>query len=56
MNRGDTELMLGCLKEAGHEPTPDLSEADIIVVNTCAVKGPTQRRVLWRLRSPRGGV
>jgi MiaB-like tRNA modifying enzyme len=53
MNRGDTELMLGCLKEAGHEPTSNLSEADIIVVNTCAVKGPTQRRVLRRLRELR---
>jgi len=53
MNRGDTELMLGCLKEAGHEPTPNLSDADVIVVNTCAVKGPTQRRVLRRLRELR---
>jgi len=53
MNRGDTELMLGCLKDAGHEPTSNLSEADIVIVNTCAVKGPTQRRVLWRLRELR---
>jgi len=53
MNRGDTELMLGCLKEAGHEPTKNLSDADVIVVNTCAVKGPTQRRVLRRLRELR---
>ena len=53
MNRGDTELMLGCLKEAGHEPTRNLSDADVIVVNTCAVKGPTQRRVLRRLRELR---
>jgi MiaB-like tRNA modifying enzyme len=53
MNRGDTELMLGCLKEAGHEPTSNLSDADVIIVNTCAVKGPTQRRVLRRLRELR---
>jgi len=49
MNRGDSELMLGCLKAAGHEPTENLEDADLLIINTCAVKGPTQRRVLRRL-------
>jgi MiaB-like tRNA modifying enzyme len=50
MNLGDTELILGHLKEAGHEPVNNLNEAEIIVVNTCGVKGPTQRKVLRRLK------
>jgi tRNA A37 methylthiotransferase MiaB len=49
MNRGDSELILGCLKSAGHEPTAKLEDADILIINTCAVKGPTQRKVLRRL-------
>lgn len=32
----DTEVMLGHLAEAGYEITPDESDADIIVINTCA--------------------
>lgn len=50
MNRGDSELMLGCLKAAGHKLTAKLEDVDILIVNTCAVKGPTQRRVLRRLK------
>ena len=50
MNRGDTEIMLKCLTEAGHELASNVSDANLVIVNTCAVKGPTQRRVLRRLR------
>ena len=32
----DTEVMLGSLAAAGYEITPEESEADIIVINTCA--------------------
>ncbi len=32
----DTEVMLGELSKAGYEITPEESEADIIVINTCA--------------------
>ncbi|MGN0941568.1 MAG: 30S ribosomal protein S12 methylthiotransferase RimO, partial [Selenomonadaceae bacterium] len=35
-NLVDTEVMLGILKENGIEITPDPSEADILIVNTCA--------------------
>lgn len=34
-NLVDTEVMLHALHEAGYELTPDETEADIIVVNTC---------------------
>ena len=34
-NQVDTEVMLRTLIDAGYEITPDESEADIIVVNTC---------------------
>ena len=35
-NQLDTEVMLHELVDAGYEITPDETEADVIVVNTCA--------------------
>ncbi|MBO5375177.1 MAG: 30S ribosomal protein S12 methylthiotransferase RimO [Clostridia bacterium] len=35
-NQLDTEVMLGHLVEAGYDITPDETEADIVVINTCA--------------------
>ncbi|MCP5469863.1 MAG: 30S ribosomal protein S12 methylthiotransferase RimO [Chlamydiales bacterium] len=35
-NLVDSEVMLGILLKAGYEITPDLSDADYLVVNTCA--------------------
>lgn len=35
-NLVDGEVMLGLAQAAGHELTPDASQADVIVVNTCA--------------------
>jgi ribosomal protein S12 methylthiotransferase len=35
-NLVDGEVMLGLAREAGHEVTPDSSDADVLVVNTCA--------------------
>jgi ribosomal protein S12 methylthiotransferase len=34
-NQVDAEVMLGRLKAAGYEVTPDAAEAEVIVVNTC---------------------
>ena len=36
-NLVDGEVMLGYAQQAGHEITADSSDADVIVVNTCAV-------------------
>ena len=35
-NLVDGEVMLGLAREAGHEITADSSDADVLVVNTCA--------------------
>ncbi len=52
-NRGDAELMLGQLATAGHEVVTDPAKADAIILNTCAVKGTTYRKMLRRLRELR---
>ncbi len=35
-NLVDSEVMLGLAREAGHELTRDASQAEVLVVNTCA--------------------
>src|SRR6476661_8758720 len=35
-NLVDGEVMLGIARDAGHDVTPDASDADVLVVNTCA--------------------
>lgn len=35
-NRVDTEIMLGILADEGYEFVPDLADADIALINTCA--------------------
>src|SRR5947209_13010021 len=35
-NLVDSEVMLGLARQAGHELTRDASDADVLVVNTCA--------------------
>jgi ribosomal protein S12 methylthiotransferase len=35
-NLVDGEVMLGMVRDAGHEITPDAASADVLVVNTCA--------------------
>jgi len=45
-NQADGEVMKGCLAQAGVELVDSASAADVVVVNTCAVKGPTENRVI----------
>ena len=35
-NRVDTEQMLAVLKKAGHRITPDIQQAQVVIINTCA--------------------
>jgi tRNA-2-methylthio-N6-dimethylallyladenosine synthase len=48
MNVTDTELMFGALQPAGYVPTTRLDEADIILMNTCAVREKAEERVYGR--------
>ena len=45
-NLADSEVIAGCLAEAGFKPAHSASTADIIIYNTCAVKGPTENRII----------
>ena len=41
-NVADSEAMAGLLQEAGHILVGDEDDADIVIFNTCTVKGPTE--------------
>lgn len=49
MNVADSELVSGILRSAGYERTPDPSAADVLLVNTCAIRENAEERVLGRL-------
>jgi tRNA-2-methylthio-N6-dimethylallyladenosine synthase len=49
MNVADTELMLGVLKGQGYARTDDPGLADVMLVNTCAVRDNAEQRVLGRM-------
>jgi MiaB-like tRNA modifying enzyme len=54
-NQADSEVLLGCLTNAGYKSVGSPTEADVVVINTCAVKGPTENRVVEALkRIPKG--
>jgi threonylcarbamoyladenosine tRNA methylthiotransferase CDKAL1 len=54
-NLADGEVLTGCLAEAGYKLANSVLEADIVVYNTCAVKGPTENRAIAVLkRVPKG--
>lgn len=62
MNISDTELMHGILAENGYTAVEAPEEADVILVNTCAVRDHAEQRVLGRvgqlqqMREERPGV
>src|SRR6266545_1231356 len=49
MNVSDSELMFGVLGGAGYVRTADPAEADVLLVNTCAVRDHAEQRVLGRM-------
>ena len=49
-NLADGEVITGCLSEAGFELVEDPKDAEFLVYNTCAVKSPTENRIVDLLR------
>jgi tRNA-2-methylthio-N6-dimethylallyladenosine synthase len=49
MNVSDSELMLGKLAAEGYTPVDSPEGADVILLNTCAIRDHAEQRVLGRL-------
>ncbi|MGC8932117.1 MAG: tRNA (N(6)-L-threonylcarbamoyladenosine(37)-C(2))-methylthiotransferase [Candidatus Methanodesulfokora sp.] len=50
MNASDSEIMAGILRKAGHVIVDDPENADLIILNTCNVKLPTEQRMIHRAK------
>lgn len=48
MNRSDSEEMAGRLLAAGCEEAPSMETADLIVINTCAIREGAEQKVIGR--------
>jgi threonylcarbamoyladenosine tRNA methylthiotransferase CDKAL1 len=54
-NTADGETLAGCLAQAGFKITLSENDADLIIYNTCAVKGPTENRIINEIKNtPKG--
>ena len=49
MNVSDTELMLGKLAASGYDSVEQPDGADVILINTCAIRDHAEQRVIGRL-------
>jgi tRNA-2-methylthio-N6-dimethylallyladenosine synthase len=49
MNLADTEVVLSILADAGYGQTTSLRSADVVFVNTCAVRDNAEQRIVGRL-------
>ncbi|WP_397537584.1 tRNA (N6-isopentenyl adenosine(37)-C2)-methylthiotransferase MiaB [Rummeliibacillus pycnus] len=49
MNEHDTEVMAGIFIQLGYEPTENVEEANVILMNTCAIRENAENRVFGEL-------
>ncbi len=50
-NQAESEMMAGILSRSGFHVVSSIEPADIVIVNTCVVKKPTEDKILAFLRS-----
>ncbi|HUG46877.1 MAG TPA: tRNA (N6-isopentenyl adenosine(37)-C2)-methylthiotransferase MiaB [Candidatus Limnocylindria bacterium] len=49
MNRSDSEEMAGALAAAGCRETSEMDDADVLVINTCAIREAAEQKVIGRM-------
>jgi tRNA-2-methylthio-N6-dimethylallyladenosine synthase len=49
MNVADSEVVISILSRAGYEPTENIKEAGLILINTCSIRDNAERRIWGRL-------
>jgi tRNA-2-methylthio-N6-dimethylallyladenosine synthase len=49
MNEHDTEVMAGIFTEMGYEPTNSTEDADVILLNTCAIRENAENKVFGEI-------
>ncbi len=51
MNVADSEVVVSIISNAGYRPVMDISEADLILINTCSIRDNAEQRIWGRLRA-----
>lgn len=54
MNVADTEIVASILENAGYSPADGIETADIILVNTCAIRENAEQKIWNKLESTYG--
>jgi len=49
MNVADSEVVVSILSQAGYEPTDNIKEAGLILINTCSIRDNAEQRIWGRL-------
>jgi tRNA-2-methylthio-N6-dimethylallyladenosine synthase len=49
MNVADSEVVVSILSEAGYEPTDNIKDAGLILINTCTIRDNAEQRIWGRL-------
>lgn len=50
LNKGESNIMATLLKRRGHKVVESIENADVVILNTCAVRGDTETKIFRRLR------
>src|SRR5271167_1614055 len=54
MNFADSEVVASILNNAGFDSTTEFAEADLILLNTCAIRENAEQRIRGRLQHFKG--
>lgn len=49
LNQADSDMMKGILYEKGYEISQSEEDSDLVILNTCTVKGATESRILQKM-------
>lgn len=49
LNSADSDVMIGRLREIDAQSVEDIEQSDVVILNTCGVKEPTEDRIIHRL-------
>lgn len=53
MNAGDSEIVVSIMQDEGYVYTAEISEADVILINTCSIRDNAEQRIWGRLNDMR---
>ena len=51
MNVADSEVVVSILSGAGYEPTEEIKDAGLILINTCSIRDNAEQRIWGRLKA-----